>query len=459
MSTENPDATEDRSTRESPEKAPTRAGPVDRFFRLSAEGTTVQREGIAGVTTFLAMAYILFVNPSILAEAGMDTRAVFVATGLAAALGSLIMGLWARYPIALAPGMGINAFFAFTVVLTFGIPWQTALAGTLASGILLFLLVLSGLREAIINAIPLQLKLATGAGIGVFIAFIGLRNAGIVVADESTLVTLGEISRPQTLLAAFGLVATALLLVRGVRGAVFYGMILTGIAGMLTQLIDPPPGVVSAVPSLAPTFGQAIVHLPDLFTGQMIIVVLTMLFVDFFDTSGTLIAIANQAGLLRNGKLPRARAAFVSDSLGAIGGAVLGTSTTTSYVESSAGVAAGGRTGLTAVTTAALFLLSLFFSPLLAVVTPEVTAPALIIVGVLMAKGLGDIEWDKLEYAIPAFVIVVAMPLTYSIANGIALGMILFPLLMAVKGRWREVHPIAFALFFVFLAYFIWLVD
>lgn len=433
-----------------------RRNPVDRFFRLSAEGTTIGREAVAGVTTFLAMAYILFVNPSILGETGMPTDAIFVATGLAAALGTLIMGLWARYPIALAPGMGLNAFFAFTVVLQLGIPWQTALAGTLASGVLFFLLAVSGIREAIINAIPLQLKLATGAGIGLFIAFIGLRNAGVVVDSEDTLVTLGDLTSPGTVLTGFGLLVTTAFLVRGVRGGVFYGMVLTAVAGIVTSYIEPPSGIVDAVPSIAPTFGQAIINVPELFTAQMAIVVFTMLFVDFFDTSGTLIAIANQAGLLRDGKLPRALQAFTSDSVATMGGAVLGTSTTTSYIESSAGVAAGGRTGLTSVVTAVLFLLSLFFSPLLAVVTPEVTAPALIVVGVLMATGLGGIEWDKLEFAIPAFVMVIVMPLTYSIANGIALGLIFYPLMMLFKGRWRDVHPVIYVLLLVFLAYFIW---
>jgi AGZA family xanthine/uracil permease-like MFS transporter len=458
MTAEDGERTTDRTT-ERDQPTEHRPGPLDRYFRLTAHGTNVKRELLAGLTTFLAMAYILFVNPQILGAAGMDENAVFVATGLAAALGGLIMGLWARYPIALAPGMGVNAFFAFTVVGAFGIPWQTALAGTLVSGFLIFLLVLTGLREAIINSIPMQLKLAMGAGIGAFIAFIGLQNAGIVVADKGTMVNLGDLHRPETLLAVFGLIATALLLVQGVRGAVFYGMVLTGVAGIVIGLIDAPDGIVSAVPSLAPTFGEAIASLPDMFVGQMLVVVFTMMFIDFFDTSSTLIAVANQAGLLRDGKLPRSRAAFVSDSAAMMGGAVLGTSTTTAYVESSAGVAAGGRTGLTAVATSALFLLALFFSPLLEVFTaaPEITAPALIVVGVLMARGLGDIEWGKLEYAIPAFLTVIAMPLTYSIAEGVAFGLFSYPLLMAAKGRWREVHPVGYVLFVVVLAYFIWL--
>ncbi|AEF42687.1 NCS2 family permease [Hoyosella subflava] len=431
---------------------------ADRFFHITEQGTTFRTEVVAGTTTFLAMAYILFVNPQILGSAGMDVPAVFVATALAAALGSLVMGLWARYPIALAPGMGLNAFFAFTVVLGMGIPWETALAGTLVSGVLFFILAVTGVRGAIIRAIPLNLKFATGAGIGLFIAFIGLRNAEIVVPDEATTVTLGDLSRPETLLALFGVAVTAVFLIRGFKGGVFYGMILTAAAGMITGLISAPDAVVGSVPSLAPTFGVAFGNLGELITAQMLVVVLTMLFVDFFDTSGTLIAVANQAGFLKNGELPRANRALMSDSVATMGGAVLGTSTTTSYIESSAGVSAGGRTGLTSVVTAGFFLLSLLFSPLLAVVTPEVTAPALIIVGVFMAKALGDIEWNKLEYAIPAFATVVAMPLTYSIANGIAFGLLLYPLLMVAKGRWRDVHPITYALFVVVIAHFIWLV-
>lgn len=442
------------------EEQPAPTSAVDRFFHLTENGTTVRTEVVAGVTTFLAMAYIIFVNPGILEVAGMDAGAVFVATCVAAALGTAIMGLWARYPIAQAPGMGLNAFFAFTVVLGMGIPWETALAGTLVSGFLFFLLALSGVREAVLNAIPLQLKLAVGAGIGVFIAFIGLRNAGIVVADEDTIVSLGEITSGLTMLAVFGVIATALFLLRGLRGSVFYGMVVTAVLGVVTGLIDAPSAVVSSVPSVAPTFGEAWVNLPELLTGQMVIVVFTMLFVDFFDTAGTLIAVANQAGFLdADGQLPRANRALISDSIATMGGATVGTSTTTSYIESAAGVGAGGRTGLTSVVTAGLFLLSLAFSPLLAVVTPEVTAPALIIVGVMMAKGLGGIDWDKLEFAIPAFVTVVAMPLTFSIAHGIALGLFLFPLMMVFKGRHREVHPLMYALAIIFAAYFIWLLE
>jgi adenine/guanine/hypoxanthine permease len=326
------------------------------------------------------------------------------------------------------------------------------------SGVLFFLLAVTSAREAIIDAIPLQLKLAVGAGIGMFIAFVGLRNAGIVVESPATLVTLGTLSRPGTLLALVGLFLTILFLLRGLHGAVFYGIVATTVIGIVSGEVAVPATIVSAVPSLAPTFGEAFVHLPELLTARMAIVVLTMLFVDVFDTTGTLIAVANQAGLLsKDGQLPRARQALVSDSIATMAGAALGTSTTTSYIESAAGVGAGGRTGLTSVVTAALFLLTLAFSPLLAVVTPQVTAAALIIVGVMMARGMGGIQWNTLEYAIPAFVTIVAMPLTYSIANGIALGLFLFPLAMVCAGRWRDVHPVMYALAVVFASHFIWL--
>jgi adenine/guanine/hypoxanthine permease len=450
--------TRDVETRE-PEGS---TGPafLENYFQLRANGTTVRTELIAGLTTFLAMAYIVFVNPNILSATGMDEGAVFVATCLAAAIGTLIMGLYARYPIAQAPGMGLNAFFAFTVVLGMGIPWETALAGTFMSGLLFLILTLTGVREAVIKAIPLQLKLAVGAGIGLFIAFIGLKAAGIVVADEATTVTLGDLGASTTLLAIFGIIVTAALLMRGLKGAIFYGIVLTALAGILTNVIDTPGRIVGSVPSLAPTFGEAFANLPELLTVQLMVVVFTMLFVDFFDTAGTLIAVSNQAGLLdEDGNLPRANKALVSDAIATMSGAALGTSTTTSYIESSAGVGAGGRTGLTSVTTAGFFLLALLFSPLLLVVTAEVTAAALIIVGVMMARGLGDIEWDRMEYAIPAFVVIVAMPLTYSIATGIAMGLLLFPLMMVFKGRAREVSPVMYVLLAAFLAYFIWLVE
>jgi len=435
-------------------------GGLDRFFKLSERGSEPRTEGIAGLTTFLAMAYIVFVNPLILADAGMDPGAVFVATCLAAALGTLIMGLWANLPIAQAPGMGLNAFFAYTVVLGFGIEWETALAATFVSGVLFLILAVTGVRGAIIQAIPHQLKMAVGAGIGLFIAFIGLKNAGIVVADEATTVGLGDLTLNSTLLSIFGLIAISLFLMRGLKGAVFYGIVATAVVGLVTGLLDTPSAIVSAPPSLAPTFGAAFTALPELFAPELLIVVGTMLFVDFFDTAGTLIAVTNQAGLLdEEGRLPGGTRPLVSDAVATMGGAAIGTSTTTSYIESAAGVGAGGRTGLSSVVTAALFLLTIFFSPLLTVVTAPVTAAALIIVGVMMARGLKDIEWDQMEVAIPAFVTVVAMPLTYSIATGIAMGLFLFPLLMVFRGKAKEVHPIMYVLAVLFLVFFAFLAE
>jgi adenine/guanine/hypoxanthine permease len=443
---------------------------MKKYFEFDKLGTNYRREIIGGLTTFLAMAYILIVNPLMLSldgitgipdEMRMDKGAVFVATALAAAVGSLFMGLIARYPIGLAPGMGLNAFFAFSVVLGMGIPWQTALTGVLFSGLIFIVLSLSGLRETIINAIPSQLKFAVGAGIGLFITFLGFQNANIIVADPNTLVTLGDLSKGSTLLAIFGLVITIIMMVRKINGAIFYGMIVTTIVGMIFGLINLPDKVVSGVPSVAPTFGaafEAIFHDPtSLFTTQFLVIVITFLFVDFFDTAGTLVAVANQAGLMKDEKLPRAGKALLADSMATVTGAVFGTSTTTSYIESTAGVAAGARTGFASIVTGVLFLLALFFSPLLFVITSEVTAPALIIVGILMASALGNIEWKRFEIAVPAFFTIIAMPLSYSIATGIAIGFIFYPITMIVSGRGKEVHPIMYGLWFIFVLYFVFI--
>ncbi|MGB8000908.1 MAG: NCS2 family permease [Anaerobacillus sp.] len=430
---------------------------MDRFFRFQEHNTTYRKETIAGLTTFLSMAYILFVNPAVLADAGMDQGAVFTATALAAALGTLIMGILAGYPIALAPGMGLNAFFTYSVVTVMGVPWETALAGVLVSGIIFIIITIFKIREKIINAIPMELKYAAASGIGLFIAFIGLQSAGIVQNNDSTLVQLGDLLAGPTLLAVFGLIITVILMVRNVTGGIFYGMVITAIVGMVFNQVPLPTGIVGSVPSLAPTFGVAFGHLGDLFTIDMLVVVLTFLFVDFFDTAGTLIAVATQAGIMKDNKLPRAGKALFADSSATVLGAILGTSTTTAYIESSSGVAAGGRTGFTSVVTAGFFILALFFSPLLAVVTPSVTAPVLIIVGVLMVGVLGNIEWKRFEIAVPAFLTIVAMPLTYSIATGIALGFVMYPITMVVKGEGKKIHPIMYVLFFVFIAYFVFL--
>lgn len=433
---------------------------MKKYFQFEELGTNYRREIIGGVTTFLAMAYILAVNPNILAAAGIDKGAVFVATALAAIVGSLIMGILAKYPIALAPGMGLNAFFAFTVVATYGIPWQTGLTGVFFSGIIFILLSLTGIRETIINAIPVQLKYAVSAGIGLFITFVGLKGAGIVVADKDTIVTLGDFTKGDTLLAVVGIVIAVILMVKKVPGAIFITIIASTIIGMIAGVIEVPKSVVSSIPSIAPTFGVAldpILHdFSSLLNIQFLVVVLTFLFVDFFDTAGTLMAVADKAGLVKNNKLPRAGRALMADALGTTVGSVLGTSTTTAYVESTAGVAAGARSGFAAVVTAALFAVSLFFFPVLDVITSAVTAPALVIVGILMVSSLKNIEWDQFEIAVPAFLTMLMMPLGYSIASGIAVGFIFYPLTMLLAGRRKEVHWIMYILFFVFLSYFIW---
>ena len=438
------------------------------YFNFDELGTNYRREIIGGLTTFLSMAYILVVNPLTLslesvpdlpADMRMDAGAVFVATALAAAVGSLFMGLIAKYPIGLAPGMGLNAFFAYTVILTYGIPWQTALTGVLFSGIIFILLSLSGLREKIINAIPSQLKFAVGAGIGLFIAYLGFQNAGIIANHDATLTGLGDLSQPATLLAIFGLILTISLMVLNVKGAIFFGMLITAVVGMIFKVVPLPDGVVGAVPDVSPTFGAALQPLMNdpasLMTIQFLVVVLTFLFVDFFDTAGTLIAVAQKAGLMKGDKLPRAGKALLADSLATVTGAICGTSTTTSYVESTAGVAAGARTGFAAVVTGVMFLVSLLFYPLLSVITSAVTAPALIIVGVLMVSALGHIEWNRFEIAVPAFLTVIMMPLGDSIATGIAVGLIFYPITVILAGRRKEIHPIMYGLFLIFVAYFV----
>ncbi|PRO66261.1 NCS2 family permease [Alkalicoccus urumqiensis] len=432
------------------------------YFQFQELGTSYTKETMGGITTFLAMAYILFVNPSVLGPAGMDEGAVYTATALAAAIGTIIMGVIARYPIALAPGMGLNAFFTYSVVIGMGIPWETALLGVFVSGIIFILITVVGIREFIINAIPAELKFAAGAGIGLFIAFIGLQNAQIVVMSEATLVEIGQLGNPATLLSIFGIVLTVILMSLGLKGGIFYGMLLTAAAGVLTGVIPVPGAIVGSVPSLAPTFGAAFepfgtTALGDIFTIELMIVILTFLFVDFFDTAGTLYAVANQAGFVKDNKLPRAQRALLADSSATSIGAVLGTSTTTAYIESTSGIAAGARTGFASLVTGALFLVALLFSPLLAVVTESVTAPALIVVGVLMAGSLSNIDWKRFEIAVPAFFTVVTMPLTYSIATGIALGFIMYPITMLCKGRGREIHPIMYVLLVVFVLYFVYL--
>lgn len=429
---------------------------MDKFFKLEERGTTVKKEFLAGLTTFFSMAYIIFVNPNVLGAAGMDTGSVFTATILAAIIGTLLMGLYANFPVALAPGMGLNAFFAYTVVLVMGYSWQQALAGTFISGILFIILSLTGLREFIINSIPKSLKHAVGTGIGFFIAFLGFQNAGIIVNNESTLVGLGDFKDFSVLIAILGLIITLILLVRKIPGAIFIGMFTTAVIGMLLGVVEIPTQIFAPIPSLKPTFGALFEALPTIFTKDMIVVIFSFLFMDFFDTAGTLMAVGFRAGFVNDkGHLLNANRALLADSTATVVGSILGTSSTTSFVESLSGVEVGGRTGLTSVFTAICFSLMLFCSGLLSVVTPSVTAPALITVGILMASSLSSIEWGKIEVAIPAFVTIIMMILSYSIAEGIAAGFLFYPITMLASKRGKEIHPAMWVLTVIFLAHFI----
>ncbi len=431
---------------------------VSQYFELQSLHTTVRTEVLAGFTTFISMAYILFVNPSVLGASGMNQGAVFTATALASALGSILMGVYAKYPIATAPALGINAFFAYSVCVGMGVPWETALAGVFIASVLFIFITIFKLRELIIQAIPTDLKFAISGGIGLFIAFLGLNEGGIIVANDSTLVGLGSLSVGTTWLTIFGLTVTAILMIRKVPGGVFIGMVATTVLGLLTGLIQAPTQIVSAAPSLKPTFFVALKHVGDINSVQLWVVVLTFLLVTFFDTAGTLVGLANQAGFMKDNQMPRVGKALAADSTAMLAGSLFGTSPVGAYVESSSGIAVGGRSGLTAVTTGILFLLSLFFSPLLAVVTSQVTAPALIVVGVLMAQSLKNIHWESMEIAIPAFLILLGMPLTYSISDGIALGFIFYPITMIAAKRGKEVSPVMYALFFVFVG-FMWILN
>lgn len=427
---------------------------MKQFFQFEERGTTLRTETIAGITTFLSMAYILIINPIVLSQAGMDKGAVFTATTLTAIIGTLLMGLLANYPIGVASSMGLNSFFTYSVVIGMGVPWETALTGVFIASILFIILSLLKIREKIINVIPSDLKYAIAGGIGFFVAFIGLKNAGIIKGSTATFVTLGNLSSGPTLLAIFGFIITTILLVKKVNGGIFYGMVITTIVGMFAGLIDVPSQIIGSIPSLKPTFGVVFSHTDQIFTPELLAVIFTFLFVGFFDTAGTLIAVASQAGLMKDNQIPNAGKALLADSAASVIGSILGTTTTGTLIESSAGIAVGGRTGFTSVIISVCFFLALFFSPVLSVVTPEVTAPALIIVGSLMASQIKNIQWDKLEIVIPAFVTIIMMPLTFSVATGIALGLILYPITMISLGKGKEVHPIMYTLAIIFIAYF-----
>ena len=428
---------------------------LENLFKLSENATNVRTELIAGLTTFLTMAYIAFVNPSILAAAGMDQGAVFVATCLAAAIGSAIMGLWANYPIALAPGMGLNAFFAYTVVLTLGHSWQTALGAVFIAGVLFLLLSLFKVREWIINAIPRSLKLSIAAGIGMFLGIIGLKNAGIVVDHPATLVTLGDLTQGTVLIAVFGFMVMAALDARRLPGAITIAILLATLAAIFTGLSQ-ATSVFAAPPSLMPTlFAMDLVGALDV---GLITVIFAFLFVDLFDTAGTLIGVAHQGGMLdKEGKLPRLGKALMADSVSTVAGAALGTSTTTSYIESVAGVKAGGRTGLTAVTVAVLFLLCLFFSPLAGTIPPYATAPALVFVACMMMRGIAEVDWEDATEYVPAVITAISMPLTFSISTGIGFGFVAYAGIKILSGRWKDAGPAVIALAALFVLKFAFL--
>jgi len=445
---------------------------LEKIFKLREHGTTVRTEIMAGLTTFMTMAYIIIVNPQILGDAGMPAGAVMVATCLAAALGTFLMGFLANYPFALAPGMGLNAFFTYTVVLTMGLSWQAALAAVFISGIIFLLLTLSKAREAIVNSIPLSLKYAVSVGIGLFIALIGLKNAGIIVHNPGTgtiglvtpeyfideslraLVPFGT-TPTSILLAVFGLIFTSALVVKNVKGSLLWGILVTTIVGIPLGVVNLGENftLVSMPPSLSETFMA--MNFAEVLSFGLIPIIFSFTFVDLFDTVGTLVGVSSKAGMLdEKGNLPKANKALLADSLATIAGAALGTSTTTTYVESASGVAQGGRTGLTAVTTAVLFLLALFFSPLVGIIPSAATAPILIIVGIFMMEPVTKIDFSDYLEGIPAFFAIVMMPFAYSIAEGIVFGVIAYTVLRLLTGRAKDVSVVMWILTLLFVIRF-----
>ena len=428
---------------------------LERFFGLAERGTDVRTEVTAGATTFLTMAYIAFVNPQILSDAGMPFDAVFVATCLAAAFSTLVMGLYANYPIALAPGMGLNAFFAYGVVLGMGHSWEVALGTVFVSGVLFLILSVLPVRRWIIEAIPQGLKLAIAAGIGLFLGLIALRNAGIIEDSEATLVTVGELTAPGPVLSLLGFCAIAALAARRVPGAALIGMLGVAVAGLVLGDAE-WQGIASLPPDPTPTL--LALDIAGALQAGMIAVILTFLIVDLFDTTGTLIGVAHQAGLLDNrGQLPRIQQALIADSTGTMGGALLGTSPVTSYIESAAGASAGGRTGLTSVVVSVLFLACLFFAPLAGSIPPYATAAAILYVACLMARPLVDINWSDVTESAAAIMTVIAIPLTFSIADGIGLGFLTYVLIKVMAGRRQECSPTLIAVALLFAVKFAWL--
>ena len=409
---------------------------LEKLFGFDRNVTRVRTEVLAGITTFLTMAYILAVNPNILSATGMDKGALFTTTVVASAFATLLMAFYAKLPFGLAPGMGLNAFFAYTVCLTMGYSWQFALTAVLIEGLIFILLTVTNLREKIVDAIPVTLKNAIGAGIGLFISFIGLQNAGIIVNNDATLISMGDITSGPALLGMIGLVVTSVLLVKGVRGALLFGILITTLIG-IPMGITKFDGIISTPPSIEPIFWQFEWH--NIFTKEMIVVVFTFLFVDMFDTIGTLVGVTTKAGMMdKNGKIPHLKQAFMVDAIGTTAGAMLGTSTITTFVESASGVGEGGRSGLTAFVTAVCFLLSLFLAPFFLSVPGAATAPVLILVGLMMMSSVLKVDFTDYSEAIPAFICIIFMPLAYSISDGIVLGMISYVLINLFTGKYKK---------------------
>jgi AGZA family xanthine/uracil permease-like MFS transporter len=430
---------------------------LESIFRLRENHTNVRTEIVAGFTTFMAMAYIIIVHPAMLADAGMPFDGVLFATCVASAVATLIMGLGANYPFALAPGMGLNAYFAYVAVpfiaRTTGAEdaWKVALGAVFLSGCIFMVLTFSRIRVMIINAVPEALKVGIAAGIGIFIAMMGLEDAGIITSSDSTMVTLGDLKQPTTLLAAFGLVLTAVLMARKVKGAILLGIIVTTVAGIVFRLVEIPEQLVS-IPEIRPTVMA--LDIKGALEIGFLNIVFVFLFIDLFDTMGTLVGIGERGGFMVEGRLPRANRALFADAGGTLIGSMLGTSTVTTYIESAAGISEGGRTGLTSVVVAALFLACAVIAPLAAMVPEAATAPALIIVGSLMMAVISKIRWDVPDESIPAFLTMISVPLTFSIANGLAIGFISYPLVKAFSGRWREVNVIVYVLAGLFILRF-----
>jgi AGZA family xanthine/uracil permease-like MFS transporter len=427
---------------------------LKKLFGFDSTKTTIRTEIVAGITTFLTMSYILAVNPTMFGELdGMPVGSVFTSTALAAIVGCLAMALVGKLPFGLAPGMGLNAFFVYSVCMGMGYSWQFALTAVLIEGLIFIVLTLTNLREAIVNAIPMSLRNAIGAGIGLFIAFIGLKSAGVVVADGATLVALGDVTSGSALLAFIGLVITGFMYSRNVPGAILLGIIITMVIGIPLGVTE-FKGIVSAPESIAPIFCQF--EFDKIFSVDMLVVVFTFFFIDMFDTVGTLVGVCTKAKMMdENGNIYRVKQAFMADSIATTAGALLGTSTTTTYVESAAGVAQGGRSGLTALVVGGCFVIAMFFSPLFLSIPSAATAPALIIVGLLMAEQIKNVDFDDFSESIPAFVCMLMMPLTYSISNGILIGMITYVLMNMICGKFKKLSPAIYILAILFILKYI----